>query len=277
MDDDFRADLHSHSNYSDGSDTPQQLLLLAQKMGLRGLSITDHDTIEAYKESSLLATQNPLLLPGVEFSAECRGESVHILGYAFLLESDTISSLCRRHKERREERVLKMIERLRGLGIRLEIEEIQAATQGTWGRPHIAAALMRKGIVRSLQEAFDTYLGEGKPAYVLGETITVEETLEVIRQGKGKAVLAHPHLIKRSTTIRTLLKMPFDGLECYYSRLSPGAEKKWIDLARQRNWIITGGSDYHGLAKPHNALGTSWVGQQTFELLYNHYLKVNGK
>lgn len=272
----FRADLHTHSTFSDGSDTPEQLILLAQKIGLKGLSITDHDTLAAYQESAILEKQQSLLLlPGVEFSAMSREEPVHILAYAFSLQGKSLLALCQHHKKRREERNIKMIERLRGLGIDMALNDIQTTSKGTWGRPHIADVLLKKGYVQSIQQAFELYLAEGKPAYVQGEVISVEETLKAIYESHGKAILAHPHLIKRSTTIRTLLKMPFSGIECYYARLPAAQEKKWLDLARQREWLITGGSDYHGTTKPFSALGSSWISEETFLYLYEHFLKVN--
>ncbi len=268
-----RYDLHCHSTFSDGTDTPSELVALAQKHQLKGLSITDHDTLAAYTETPLLTQQAPIaILPGVELSALHGGEPVHVLGYAFSLKSESIHTLCARHKRRREERNLRIVEKLKGLGISLDLSEITEQVKGSWGRPHIANALYKKGVVRSIQEAFDLFLGEGRKAYEKGETVTVEETIDVIHRGGGKAVLAHPHLLKRSTLIRALLKMPFDGLECYYARFAPGQEKKWIDLAKQRNWLITGGSDYHGATKPNSVLGASWVGKETFDRLYNHFL-----
>lgn len=273
---DFRADLHCHTTFSDGTDTPEELIQQAIDKGLSGLSITDHDTIAAYAPALAYAQKkNFPLLCGAEFSASYREEPIHILAYAPCLQNGAIQKLCIRHKKRREERNLKMLDKLRVLGIGIDYEDLKGLIQGTWGRPHIAHVLLQKGVVKSIQEAFDLYLAEGKRAYAPGELISVEETLAIIHQAKGKAVLAHPHLIKRSTTVRMLLRMPFDGLECYYARFNASQEKKWIDLAQQRKWLITGGSDYHGTTKPYNILGASWVCKETFDLLYNHFLSVN--
>lgn len=274
----FRADLHCHTSFSDGSDTPEQLVQRAFESGLSGLSITDHDTTAAYPAALDVArSKNILLLSGIEFSAAHRGEPVHILGYAFNLQSREIADLCEKHKRRRQERNSGILARLRTLGIVIEPEELGSALfEGSLGRPHIAHILLKRGIVSTIQEAFERYLAEGKPAYDPGVPISVEETIKVIHQGKGKAVLAHPHLLKRSTTIRAMLQMPFDGLECYYARFTSGQEKKWVDLARQRKWLITGGSDYHGTTKPYSFLGSSWVGKETFDLLYTHFLCANG-
>lgn len=270
----FRADLHCHSTFSDGTDTPAELIEKAVQIGLSGLSITDHDTTEAYQVALPVAKAKGLmLLSGVEFSAAYREEPVHILAYGYNLASPSILELCARHTERRQARNLAIVENLHSLGIM--VKPLELHHQGSWGRPHIAQAMVNLGVVQTVQEAFEVYLGEGKPAYDPGEPVSVEETIAIIHAGQGKAVLAHPHLLKRSTTIRAMLAMPFDGLECYYARLGPSQEKKWIDLARQRGWLITGGSDYHGLIKPQTMLGASWVGRETFELLYNHFLSVN--
>ncbi len=271
---DFRADLHCHSLFSDGTDSPQALIQKAIDIGLSGLAITDHDTIAAYGEALAVAAEHQFpLLNGVEFSASYRSEPVHILGYSFDLKSQEIASLCLRHQARREERNLRILANLQRLGIPIELSEL--GHQGSWGRPHIASVLVQKGIVSSIQEAFDIYLGEGKAAFDPGEQVSVEETIQVIQAGNGKAILAHPHLLKRSTTIRALLKMPFDGLECYYAKFTLGQEQKWINLAKERGLLITGGSDYHGSIKPHSALGTSWVPKETFEFLYSLFKKNN--
>lgn len=276
---DFRADLHCHSLFSDGTDSPAELIERAIESNLSGLSITDHDTIACYEEAFNYAkSKNFALLNGVEFSASYRNEPVHILGYAFDLKSEAIASLCLRHKERRVERNCRILENLKKMGIEISLEEIQSqSSRGSCGRPHIALALLKKGIVSSIQEAFERLLGEGKPGYDPGQPISVDETIAIIKQGRGKAVLAHPHLIKRSTTVRAMLQMPFDGIECYYARFTAGQEKKWIDLATQRKWIVTGGSDYHGANKPYSVLGSSWVGRETFELLYSHFKDSNSQ
>lgn len=278
---DFRADLHCHSHYSDGADSPVELLQKAIQIGLSGLSITDHDTLEAYPEAMEYAKQKQFpLLSGVELSASHKNEPVHVLGYGFPINSKRILDFCERHQQRRKERNLRILEKLKKKGILVTEEEIaQIALEGqleqqkkrTIGRPHIAMVLIQKGIVRSIKEAFQKYLGEGKAAYDPGERISVEETITCIREAGGKAILAHPHLIIKRSTVRELLEMPFDGLEGYYAKLSHDQEKEWIKHAEKKGWIITGGSDYHGAVKLLNPLGCSWVGESTFKQLYDHF------
>jgi len=261
----FRADLHCHSTFSDGTDSPQTLVDLAIASGLSGLSITDHDTLAAYPAVLDYAKQRGLLMiSGIELSASYRGDPVHILGYGFDLKNQALANFCEAHHKRRMDRNLEIIENLRKLGLNLNLD---ISKSGSFGRPHIAAALIEMGVVDSIQEAFARYLGEGKLAYAPGRVVEVAETIETIREASGKAILAHPHLIKRSTTVRAMLQMPFDGLEGYYARFGPDQEKKWIEIAKQKNWIITGGSDYHGSIKPQSKLGSSWVDQEIFEKL----------
>lgn len=259
----FRADLHCHSTYSDGTDTPERLIDFAIEIGLSGLSITDHDTVSAYQDAIPYAKERKfLILPGVEFSASHHGHSVHILGYGFSLQAEPLLKLCEWHQTRRKNRNRRILEKLRGLGMIVEAPEGH-----TIGRPHIAKKMVEKGFVSSIQEAFEKYLGEGRPAYDPGETVSVEKTIEIIHASHGKAIIAHPHLIRRGPLIRQLLKMPFDGIEGYYARFTPQDENKWIGIGKQKEWIITGGSDYHGGTKPFNILGSSWVGREIFDAL----------
>ncbi|MCH9626982.1 MAG: 5'-3' exoribonuclease [Chlamydiales bacterium] len=264
----FRADLHCHSTYSDGTDTPQELIEQAIELQLGGLSITDHDTVAAYPEALSFAKEKQFpLLVGIEFSASHYGTPVHILGYAFQLKSEAIDALCKRHQERRRQRNRNILQKLQQLGI--SIDESELGEEGhTLGRPHIAKEMIKRGVVSTIKEAFECYLGEGKKAYDPGEPISVLETIETIHQAGGKALIAHPHLINRSSVERQLLQMPFDGVEGYYARFAPHQERKWIQIAQEKGWLVSGGSDYHGRNKPFNLLGSSWVGRETFEQLY---------
>lgn len=273
----FYADLHCHSTFSDGTLTPQELIHLAKRIGLSGLSITDHDTLEAYPDAMKHAEEAGLeLLPGVELSASHQGQSVHILGYAFSLKSDAIRRLCEKHRERRLKRYHDILKVLEAHDMVLPGEDIlRRHPAGSIGRPHIALAMMEKGYVSSVEEAFKKYLGKRKPCHVPGNAFSVDETLDAIRQAGGLAILAHPHLISRASTVSELLKMPFDGIECFYSRFTQKDNKRWLRIAQNRNWLATGGSDFHGAVKPHISLGCAWVSEDLFRTLMNHYIKAN--
>ena len=202
---------------------------------------------------------------GSEISSEMEGTTVHILAYAF---GPGLIQFIQDVGEKRIERNRKILESLRKKGI--VVEEVELRTAGPAqiiGRPHIAQAMIRLGAVASMQEAFDRYLKDGAPCYAPGGKFAPLEVIQKIHEGGGKAVLAHPHFLKRSRYLRELLLLPFDGIECYYGRLPKEQERPWIRLAKERKLIATGGSDYHGANRPMIPLGASWVGLETFEAL----------
>jgi len=267
----FRADLHCHSKCSDGTLSPIQLIEEAKRIGLSGLSITDHDTLRAYEEAIPKAKEFDIRLgAGVEFSCIHQGKSVHVLGYDFELSNEEIHSFCHQHVLRRRERNLKILGKLQRLNMPIKENELKALT--IIGRPHIAQAMVEKGYVDSIKEAFSSFIGEGKCCYDSGRPVLVEETIEVIHAAKGKAFIAHPHLIAHRSLLKELLKMPFDGIECYYANFLTKEHKRWLQVAKEKNWLISGGSDFHGDIKPGLHLGCSWVDEQTFFSIFEHLL-----
>lgn len=274
----FKADLHCHTNFSDGTDSPEELIQLAIDQGLSGLAITDHDTTASYERAHTYAQNHHFrLLPGVEFSSSYGKEPIHVLGYSFSIRNGGILQLCQRHQDRRKKRNRAILQNLCRMNILIDEEELYQLDQnyGTIGRPHIASLLIKKGVVKTMEEAFDKLLGEGKPAYDAGEPITLEETIQTIHNANGLAILAHPHLIKRQSVVRSISPLPFDGLEGYYARFPLDQTKRWTEMATKKNWLITGGSDYHGQTKPNNLLGSSWVEKELFESLFERAQKNN--
>lgn len=271
---DFRADMHCHTTCSDGSSSPTELIDLACKLGLSGLSITDHDTIEAYQEAAPAAAARQLpLVPGLELSTVHKNTSIHILAYSFPLDSIPINDFCRRQREMREKRNQSILDKLTAHGMPLSTEDIGHGhlSSHSIGRPHIALAMMKKGYIKSVQQAFQEYIGEGKPCYVPGHRVGVEETLEIIHQARGLAVIAHPHLIDDAAVLRDMLNMNFDGIEGYYARFPIKEQERWIKIGARKGWIVTGGSDFHGDIKPGIPLGCSWVGEEIFNTFQRHY------
>lgn len=266
----LRADLHIHTDCSDGSLNCQQVCELARQEGLQAISITDHDTIAAYDTLFDPNINFGLkILPGVEFSAQSLNHSVHVLAYGFYPKNDTIRQLCKKHAERRTDRNERILAKLKKLGILITQEDLGLHPYSI-GRPHIAQALVHKGHVNSMQEAFQSYLGEGKPAFDLGEAFSVEETIEWIQQAGAKAVIAHPHLVYEERLIQSLLHMPFDGIEVFYGRYLQEQNERWMKIADKKGWFMTGGSDFHGPQKHNSYLGSSFAPVETTLMLLNH-------
>lgn len=270
----FRADLHTHTTASDGTFSPAELLHHAVEVGLSGLSITDHDTLLAYEEALPLAEELSLpLLPGVEFSTLFQATSIHLLGYAFTSTNKKILELCKNQRMERSRRNQKIVEKLASQGMAIDLKELEEARLSAQviGRPHLAELMVRGGYVSTLQEAFDRWIGEGKPCYEPGQRPTTEEAIEMIHEAGGVAVLAHPHLLPPHFSPHGLLRLPFDGIEGWYGRVPKFREKRWIQEAKERGWLVTGGSDFHGAIKPHLPLGCSWIGEETFSFLMERY------
>lgn len=269
-------DLHCHSTYSDGTKTPQELVDLALNKGLIGLSITDHDTVDAYPAFLPYAKEKGLrVISGAEFSSNHHETPIHILGYSFQLNHPKINALSQFHKKRRVERNGEILQKLSKIGVQLtldEIAEILPHMSHQIGRAHIAYALFKKGIIESPQEAFSKWIGEGKPCYAPSVTPSIEETIAILHEAGGFAVVAHPHLIKKKGVLRAILEFPFDGLEGRYALFQPYANQRFIDMAKHRNLFITGGSDFHGEIRSHNPLGASTTDEAVFQLLENRFL-----
>lgn len=273
----WRADLHCHSTCSDGVLSVQELITLAKSKGLNGLSITDHDTIQAHTAYAI--PQDFPLLAGIEFSTTFEGHSVHMLGYAYNLQSPEIIDLCQRHHFRREERNQKILEKLKTKGIIVSLDDLKEFSsenhERTIGRPHIAMAMVKKGYVASLSEAFKLYLGDHSSCFVKGDLITTEETLDVLKKAGAYSVIAHPHLVTPSGLVDKILQLNVDGIEAYYGYFAVEQHARWLKIARKRNLLVTGGSDFHGGEKTANVLGSSWTPRETFEILWKRYQENN--
>lgn len=266
----MKYDLHCHSTYSDGSLTPTELVELAKKRELSGLSITDHDTFHGYFEA---INQGLDIIPGVEISAEFESKSIHVLAYAFDPRDPVFYDFCKTQRTRRLKRNLQMCQLLANHGMPLDESDIMATSDEnhTYGRVHIALALVKKGYVTDLLDAFKRFIGGKGPCYVSGEKWSVAETIEAIHKAKGFAVLAHPHLIDSRALVHKLLELPFDGLEAYYSRFQLNVNERWVRLAQDKGLFVTGGSDFHGLPKPEVLLGQAVTPQAVFDQLKSHF------
>ncbi len=273
----MRYDLHCHTHFSDGDRSVEELFKIASKSQLAGLSITDHDTTQAYQQAFELAKHYQLkLVTGVEVSCLHKGSSVHVLAYSFSLHDPLFNQFLQTCKERRQSRNKEMIQNLQKMNFDITQEELEETFNKelqSIGRPHFATLMAQKGYVLHVRDAFNRYLGDGKPCFVVGSRPSVTEALEAIHRANAFASLAHPHFLKNSLLEQQLLELPFDALEAYYAKISPKDEKPWVEKAKERNWMITGGSDFHGQIKPLNKLGCSWVPHETFHILEKRHLE----
>jgi 3',5'-nucleoside bisphosphate phosphatase len=256
----FRADLHCHTTASDGSSSPKEIIDLAVKKGMQALAITDHDTIKGYSEIRDYAVkQGVLLIPGVEFSSECKDKGVHILGLGIDPHDMGIQEFLKKHFERRQIRMEAMVACLNREGIALSVEDVLAQSkEGLVGRVHIGKALVEKGMAKDVRNAFSNWLNSKAPGYVYVQCAGIADTIRTIHQAKGVAILAHPHLIKGDWVKNNLLGFNFDGLEVFYGRFLRTDCQKWMDFVRQRGWKYSGGSDFHGSIGGSD-LGRSWI------------------
>jgi predicted metal-dependent phosphoesterase TrpH len=260
-------DLHTHTDQSDGTLSPRELVEEAARVGLQALAITDHDTFAGYDQAVELAARASIdLICGVELSTKYRGRSVHLLAY-FLKQAPTrefrnwVATL----EDSRHQRNRELAGKLRERGVDITLEEVSRRAGKIVGRPHFAAAIVEKGYVSSVQEAFDEYLDESAACFVARDEPGFEVATAQILASGGLPVLPHPG---RVTAIYNVLEEEVTqmrnaglrGVEVYHSDHSPSDCAFYAELAGRLGLAATGGSDFHGAAKPRIALGTGIEG-----------------
>ncbi|SHF03373.1 hypothetical protein SAMN02746089_01195 [Caldanaerobius fijiensis DSM 17918] len=243
-----KADLHIHTNASDGVLSPTEVVKLASKNDIDAIAITDHDTIdgieEAIKASNIYGVE---VIPGIEINSEIDLEDVHILGYYINYKDarliKTLADLIRR----REERAQKIVKILNDIGLYISLKDVKEWGGKYIGRPHIAKALLHYGYVSSVKEAFEKYLGRGCPAYIPRTKLSPYDAINIIKKSGGVPVLAHPGLLKSYDIIEELVKAGLKGVEVYHTKHDSEQIKDIINIAKWYDLIITGGSDFHGI------------------------------
>ena len=253
-------DLHSHTNESDGTCSPGQLIEEAVASGVRILGVTDHDTFRGYEQAMPLAAPAGVeLVCGIELSTKLHGRSVHLLGY-FLAEDGLADfrEWVRDLQAARKERNIRLVARLRELGFDITLEEAEARGRGMTGRPHFAQIMVEKGYVPNLRAAFDDFLDESAKGYVYRREPKFSEGVERIRRAGGIASLAHPVRVHGDVgkMLPDLCAMGMNAIEAYHSDHSPRETELYLSLARRYHLLVTGGSDFHGEVKPGVRLGT---------------------
>jgi predicted metal-dependent phosphoesterase TrpH len=246
-----RVDLHLHTTSSDGVHSPEDIVARAAARGLEIISICDHDTVEGIGPALAAAVDYSGLtfIPGVEVSTDFQKGEVHVLGYFIDQDHPGLNQTLKTMRQSRVERARAMVKKLAGLGIHIEWARVrELAGSGSIGRPHIAQAMLEKGHIATIGDAFYSYLGHGQPAYVERIKMSPQEAIALILAAGGLPVLAHPMTIDEpKAMISSLATAGLVGLEVYYGGSSPDQIERLVKTAARYRLIATGGSDYHGL------------------------------
>lgn len=258
-------DLHMHSTFSDGAFAPEFLVRWAHHLGLAAISLTDHDTMkgvrQAMDEGVRLGVE---VIPGCEISVAYSKGTFHLLAYFVSPENTAFTARLDEIAENRHKRNRKIVAKLAEHGMPVTYEEIrEEAGEAVTGRPHIARVLLKRGYVKSTQEAFDLWLGDGKPCYFEKETFGPHEAIEHVRRCGGVPVIAHPlwlnhpSLADLEAYLAELKAMGLLGVECIYSDHPPEFRQACVEIARRLGLVVTGGADFHGgVTKPEVSMGT---------------------
>lgn len=244
----MKCDLHSHSYYSDGTCSPEEIMQLAHDVGLSAVAITDHDTIAGLADARAAANSFGIqLINGIELSAYSDSE-VHLLGYNFDINDSDFASILKDFNDKRQVRAESIIARLAQFNIKLNSQDL--GDLGSVGRLHIATLLVKNGYVHSISQAFEKYLGKDGIAYSPSKRINPIEATEIITHAHGLAVLAHPLRYLQNGTLTKLIdeltSHGLAGIECYYPTHYAEATSALEDIARKHNLFATGGTDFHG-------------------------------
>jgi predicted metal-dependent phosphoesterase TrpH len=262
------ADLHLHTFFSDGTLSPQKLVDAVQQAGLCCIAITDHDNVSAISSAQNAAAESLEVISGIELSSEIDSKEIHILGYFIDAQSPRLLEEIEKINLIRRKRVYEIIDKLKKMDVDLQPEDVfSAAGKGSISRLHIAKAMLAKGKISNIYEAFSRYIGNKCPAYVGKFSLTPQEAIKLIKQVKGIAVLAHPQASNCDEWIPSFIKAGLRGIEAYYPEHSEAVIKYYLQVADKYGLLVTGGSDYHGEGKPDITIGKVTVPYELVEKL----------
>ena len=272
------ADLHIHTNASDGLLSPEEVIWWANKKKLKAISITDHDTINGVAKAITQSMNKdaPEIVPGIELNSDFSGEEVHVLGYYIDYSDVDFINRLKEIQQSRYTRAIKIIEKLNGLNINISLEQVLNKSKGeSIGRPHIARVLVEKGYANDIKDAFNKYIGMDSPAYVERYKLTTKQAINIISSVGGIPVMAHPGLLKKKDILNKLLEQGFKGIEVYHTKHDKKITKQLLEIAINKNLLITGGSDCHGkLINGAPELGAATIDSENFLKLKNAAKKV---
>ena len=245
----MKIDLHIHSTASDGSLPPAGVVSAARAGGLHIIALADHDTIAGVAPAQHAASGFLHVIPALELSTHHNGAELHMLGYFVDLANPALVQYGERASSARALRMHEMIARLADVGLKVEFDDVLAAAgplRQSLGRPHLARAMLQRGFVTSVSEAFDRYIGDDCPAFVPTRLISPAEAIELIHAAVGLAVWAHPRADQLAAELPRFVEWGLDGVECYRPRVAHADAERMVGLARDAGLLVTGGSDWHG-------------------------------
>ncbi|MBR3723501.1 MAG: PHP domain-containing protein [Selenomonadaceae bacterium] len=251
------SDLHIHTNFSDGKCSPEEIVEKSKQLGLKYIGITDHDTIDGIADlydKGFYPSTGINIIPGIEMSADSEKNEIHILGYNIDIFNEELRENLVEVSEARWTRFSEIVEKLNAEGYDVTETEVLtlAGASRSISRSHIARVLVKKGIFKTVREAFNTLLERGKSCYVPHFRLSVKKIVELIHSAGGIAVLAHPKLIYNDELVQELLDLGMDGIEAFYPEHNDIDTARYLNYAKKRNLIVAGGSDYHGIGARHN-------------------------
>jgi predicted metal-dependent phosphoesterase TrpH len=264
------ADLHLHTQFSDGTFTPEELVWHAQNHGLACIALTDHYTVEGCERAAAACAAVKMeFITGAELTAEHEDTEVHIIGYFLDTKNPTLIQRVARFQAVRQSRIHEMVAALNKLGVPLKAEAVFAlANCKSPGRPHVARTLVKEKLVGSLDEAFERFLKKGRPAWVPKTKMSALEAVELIHSASGLAVMAHPGLNRTDEIIPDLVDAGLDGIECFHTKHSTSMSERYLEIADEYHLLVTGGSDCHGYSKAKPLIGTVRLPYEHVEKLF---------
>lgn len=263
------ADLHLHTNFSDGTYSPEELAANGKKHSLTAMALTDHDTVEGCPRMAIACQSLGIeFIPGTELTSEISGVEVHLLGYFLDIHNARLLKEIADFQRVRQQRIYEIVARINEVGVPLTVESVfKIASCQSPGRPHVGRALVEGGFCKTMDEAFERFLKKYRPAYVPKAKMSARHGIDLIHEAGGLAVAAHPALNQTDDVIPHLVEAGLDGIECFHTKHTPSDSKRYLRIAEQYKLLVSGGSDCHGMSKGKPLIGS-------VKLPYEYVLKM---
>lgn len=270
-----KADLHIHTNFSDGFYSPKEIVSMAKKRGLETISITDHDNVSALHEAIKYGEEIGIeVIPGVEISSDIKDKEIHILGYFIDIDSQELEHYLNFFREERLKRAIRIVNNLNSMGLPLRIEDVlEKSKNSAVGRPHIAQAMLEKKLISSYYEAFNKFIGNGGPAYEKKVHLSPQSAFKIINDAGGLSFIAHPGYMEQSL-LKELIDQGVDGIEVIHSSHSHDQVRFYRGIVNEYFLLESGGSDFHGgKREDEKNFGKFYTEQSVVEAMRKRLLK----